>query len=351
MLHFIENADGSEEAFNKQALYLFAYQYQHNRPYQSYCRQKGKTLRTVKSWREIPPVPINAFKELPLSCELPERAEEIFMTSGTTKGIRGKHYHPTLEVYDKSMISNFKERFMKDMEKIRMAILFPNEDNIQNSSLAHYLALAYQTFGTDDSRYFVDNQGLQIKALIGELEHAEKSGEAFALLGASFSFVHLFDELHKLGKSFSLPKGSKILDTGGFKNQSRELSLNDFYEQLGSTLGVDRSNCINMYGMTELSTQLYDWGNEKVPSIKSGPYWLRTRVVNPLTGDDVPKGEQGVLVHCDLANYNSVTTVLTEDLGIEKNTGFLLLGRVQGTEAKGCSIAVDEFLKAAKGPS
>jgi hypothetical protein len=70
-----------------------------------------------------------------------------------------------------------------------------------------------------------------------------------------------------------------------------------------------------------------------------------------LTGEEVPNGEKGVLVHCDLANYNSVTTILTEDLGMENEKGFLLLGRVQGAEAKGCSIAVDEFIAAAKEPS
>jgi len=151
-----------------------------------------------------------------------------------------------------------------------------------------------------------------------------------------------------MGKTFSLPKGSKILDTGGFKNQSKELELDEFYQLLSSFLGVDRVDCINMYGITELSTQFYDNGNTIVPSVKSGPRWIRTRVINPLTGEEVPKGERGVLVHCDLANFNSVTTILTEDVGIEVDHGFLLLGRVEGTQAKGCSVAVEEFLKATK---
>ena len=54
-------------------------------------------------------------------------------------------------------------------------------------------------------------------------------------------------------------------------------------------------------------------------------------------------------MHCDLANFNSVTTILTEDLGVEVDDGFLLLGRVQGAEARGCSIAVEEFINFAKG--
>jgi hypothetical protein len=59
-------------------------------------------------------------------------------------------------------------------------------------------------------------------------------------------------------------------------------------------------------------------------------------------------GERGILVHTDLANYNSVTTILTEDVGIATGDGFVLLGRAQGSQAKGCSLAVDEFLQASR---
>ncbi|MFD2044623.1 long-chain fatty acid--CoA ligase [Ornithinibacillus salinisoli] len=349
VLEFIENKDSSEEPFNDLALYLFSYQYGHNIPYQAFCKKKGKTLRTVKTWKDIPAVPINGFKELTLSCEDPSKSEAVFMTSGTTSGVKGKHYHPTLAVYDRSMVLNFMDRFMKDQEKIRMGILFPTEEVMPNSSLAHYLALAKGHFGTEDSCYFVGENGLEVNELLHELKHVEESGEPYALLGATFSFVHLFEALEQKNISFKLPKGSKLFDTGGFKNQSKELKLNEFYERLSGYLGVDRSQCINMYGMTELSTQFYDSGNTVVPSTKSGPHWVRTRVVNPLTGNEVKQGERGVLVHCDLANFNSVTTILTEDMGVAQDEGFLLLGRVQGTEAKGCSVAVDELIHATKG--
>ncbi|WP_110929641.1 LuxE/PaaK family acyltransferase [Bacillus massiliglaciei] len=349
IVRFMLNEVCSDDAFNEHALQLFSYQYHNNLPYRTFCYQKGKTPRVVKSWRDIPAVPINAFKEVMLSSTNPEEAEAVFMTSGTTKGIRGKHYHPTLDIFDKSMILNFKKRFMKETEKIRMGVLFPTEIEMPNSSLARYLGLGMREFGTEESHYLITESGINMDRLLKELDHAEKTGEPYALVGASFSFVHMIEELERMGKTFILPKGSRILDTGGYKNQSKELGLDEFYHLLSTFLGVDRSDCINMYGMTELSTQFYDYGNKNVPPIKSGPHWIRTRVINPLTGEEVPKGEHGVLVHCDLANFNSVTTILTEDLGVEVDGGFLLLGRVQGTEAKGCSIAVDEFLKAAKG--
>jgi hypothetical protein len=62
----------------------------------------------------------------------------------------------------------------------------------------------------------------------------------------------------------------------------------------------------------------------------------------------MPKSERGILVHTDLANYNSVTTLLTEDVGIATDDGFILLGRAQGAQAKGCSLAVEDFLQAAR---
>ena len=74
---------------------------------------------------------------------------------------------------------------------------------------------------------------------------------------------------------------------------------------------------------------------------------MRTRAVDPLTGLSVPDGQPGILVHTDLANLNSVTTILTEDVGIVTVGGFQLLGRAKGAQAKGCSLAVEDFVQAA----
>ncbi len=346
---FIARDDAGEADFNALALRLFAHQFQHNLAFQKFCQQRGRTPRTVKRWQDIPAVPINGFKDLTLSCVPTEHCARVFQTSGTTRGdVKGRHWHPDLAVYDLSMTRNFRARFMAGRERMRMGILFPDELQMPHSSLAHYLALALHHFGTPDSRYYLDSAGLQLDALCATLDQVQKSGEPFALLGASYSFVHLMDALSARGLSFQLPAGSRLLDTGGFKGQSREMDMDVFYDSLSATFGVPRRACINMYGMTELSTQFYDAGNATLPALKSGPHWIRSRVLDPLTGQEMPAGERGILAHTDLGNYNSVTTILTEDVGVAVDGGFLLLGRAQGAQAKGCSIAVDEFLKAAR---
>lgn len=350
LLRFMACPAVSDEAFNALALRLFARQFALNLPYQRFCQLRGKTPRLVKNWREIPAVPIDAFKEFTLSCIPTADCERVFMTSGTTRGdVKGRHHHPNLVVYDASMRRHFSEHFMQGDTSLPMGILFPTETLMHNSSLAHYLGLAKQHFGTADSAYYVDPNGLRTDALCAALQKAQQSNQAFALLGASYSFVRLLDELQARGLSFALPTGSRILDTGGFKGQSRDIPMDDFYAQLSATFGVDRRQCINMYGMTELSTQFYDAGNRSVPSVKRGPHWLRSRVLDPLTGQQVAQGERGILAHTDLANINSVTTLLTEDVGIATDDGFVLLGRAQGAAAKGCSLAVEDFLKAARG--
>ncbi|MEE3184308.1 MAG: hypothetical protein VX310_00895, partial [Gemmatimonadota bacterium] len=58
----------------------------------------------------------------------------------------------------------------------------------------------------------------------------------------------------------------------------------------------------------------------------------------------VPMGEPGLLCHYDLANAGSVMAVLTEDQGVAVEDGFRVLGRVQGAEPRGCSLAMDDLL-------
>ncbi|ORM70295.1 AMP-binding protein [Pantoea rwandensis] len=349
LLTFLPQQNTTEDDFNRLALAIFAYQFEHNPSYRRFALQRGRTPFTVKHWRAIPAIPISAFKDLTLSCHDIEDVEAVFMTSGTTGTVKGRSYHPTLDVWKCSMTHNFRQRFMAGRERIRMGILFPDNTTLPNSSLAHYLTLAKHTFGTADSAVMLNDNELDWDRLFAALEQAEANGEPYALLGASYSFVHLLDELQRQGRRFALPEGSRILDTGGFKGQSREIEADDFYNALTHALGVPREQCINMYGMTELSSQFYDNGNVECPSVKSGPHWIRTRVVNPLTGEEVPEGEIGVLVHHDLAHFNSASALLTEDAGVAVEGGFQLLGRVTGSDAKGCSLAMAEFLAAAQG--
>ena len=349
LLAFLARDACSDAEFDDLAVALFEWQYRCNEPYRRFCQRRGVTPRRVTGWQQVPPVPISAFKDATLSGVAPADCERVFMTSGTSRGeVKGRNHHPTIAVWDLSMRRHFEQRFMQGGGPLTMLLLFPDETQLPNSSLARYLSLAARCHGTPDSRSYIGPQGPDIAGLRAALDLAVAQGQPVALMGASFSVVHLLDALREQGVRYTLPAGSRILDTGGYKGQARELPLEAFYDALTETFGVPRSRCINMYGMTELSSQFYDAGNQVVPSVKRAPHWVRSRVLDPLTGQGRPRGERGVLAHCDLANFNSAIAILTEDVGVAVDDGFLLLGRAEGAEAKGCSLAVQEFLAATR---
>ena len=352
LLAFLDQVDCTDAEFDDLAAALFAFQYEHGEPYRRFCQRRGLTPRRVKGWRDVPPVPISAFKDATLSCVAPADCERVFMTSGTSRGAtRGRNHHPTIEVWDRSMRRHFEQRFMQGDGPLTMLLLFPDEGELPNSSLARYLSLAARGYGTPQSRSYIGPAGLDVDGACAALASAAANAQPVALMGASFSIVHLLDALAERNRHYTLPAGSRILDTGGYKGQARELSPDAFYDGLTKAFGVPRSCCINMYGMTELSSQFYDAGNARSPSIKHAPHWVRTRVLDPLSGRELPHGERGVLAHCDLANFNSAIAILTEDVGIASvapDEGFLLLGRAEGAAARGCSLAVQEFLEATR---
>ena len=343
-----------EAAFNNLAMRLFACQFRENTPYRKFCERRGKTPATVRAWGEVPPIPIAAFKELTLACGPVEQAVACFMTSGTTNPAkRGHHYHFTLEVYDASAATFFKANVLPAVDQMRLLILGSPTDLQPNSSLAHYLELMRNRFGGPGSGFYIGAGGLDVERMREDLHAAEHEGVPVCLLGASFAFVHFLDHCRFNNLRFQLPLGSRIMDTGGFKGRSREIPQADLYALFTERLGVSRDHCVNMYGMTELSTQCYDSPLRRralrLPDepMMQAPPWARTVVLNAETLRPVPPGTRGILCHYDLANCSSAIGILTEDVGVATPLGFRLLGRVQGAESRGCSVSVDEMLAAA----
>lgn len=347
-----------EADFNQLALRLFAYQFAHNEPFHRFCAARGVTPGDLSDWRQVPAVPIAAFKETVLACDDVAAAEALFMSSGTTRPERrSRHYHPALRIYDAGAAANWQAHLLPDLSpgrRLPLLILNPPPETLPHSSLAHYLDLMRRRFGDERSGFYVDEGGLRLDALLQALVAAEGSGEPVALLGTTFAFVHLLDACAEGGRRFRLPAGSRVMDTGGVKGQSREVGRNELLTGLHETFGIERSHIVNMYGLTELSTQFLDatlrntMAGRALPRYKTVVPWARTRVLDPETLAELPPGEIGLLCHFDLANWSSVSHILTEDLGHELGDGFEIVGRAAGAETRGCSLAIDELLRAVR---
>jgi len=360
---------GDDAIFNQFALDLFALQFKHNGAYRKICAARGLTPETAGHWTQIPAVPTTAFKELELSCIPRDQRTAVFHSSGTTKQKPSRHFHcrESLELYEASLWPWFGQNaFANSKFKIQnseLVILTPPPVQAPHSSLVHMFETVRRNMGgasvpARPSEFVgtVISDGswiLHFDTVIAALNSSLVTRHPSLLLGTAFSFVHLLDLLDEHDLRFRLPQGSRVMETGGYKNRSRAMPKEELHTLITDRLGVPDEDIICEYGMSELSSQAYavtsdEWRvarNSKSSRHLSPvnyrfqfPPWARVQIISPETGCEVADGESGLVRIFDLANVFSVIAVQTEDLGIRRGDGFELIGRAQFAELRGCSL-------------
>ncbi len=345
ILDAMASAAIDEATFDALALDIFAYQVRHNTPYAAYAKALGFTPdRLPASWREIPAVPTAAFKEAALCTFAPERAALHFVTSGTTSGTGGDHYLETADLYDASLTAGFDRFMLPDGARLRYLNLVPDPLERPTSSLGYMMATIARRRGDGSDGWYLHGDALDVDALTPDLRSAEREQRPLCLAGTAFAFVALLDALEERAQAFSLPAGSRIMETGGFKGRSRAVERADLYAALEQRLGVPQRAIVAEYGMTELCGQYYDTIASRTAAtrVKAAPPWLRALIVDP-AGREVPRGTVGALRHVDLSNRSSVVAIETEDLAYARDDGFVLLGRDAAAELRGCSLDAEDL--------
>jgi len=335
--------------FDALARDLFAHQFARCTPYRRFCEGRGRTPEGIQSWRDIPAVPTGAFKEVALRSFPAEREVHVFRSSGTATEKRGEAHLDTLALYEASLLPSFRRGVLPDLApgaRTRVRVLAPPPAEVPDSSLSHMFGCVLAAFGDAASGFDVRGGELEIASLLAAIEDAAADGEAVALCGTAFAFVHTIDAIGARGARLALPPGSRAMETGGFKGRSRELPRDALYAAIEHTFGIPPERIVNQYGMCELGSQFYDsvLAEPGAPRRKIAPPWTRVRIVDPETGDDAAAGAVGAIHVYDLANTGSVLAIQTADLGRTIGDGFEVLGREPGAEARGCSIAADAML-------
>jgi len=341
--------DFDEARFERLALALFAFQFEHCEPYQRFCRGRGRTPDSVARWFDVPAVPTGAFKELALHSFPVERRFARFETSGTTTAVRGALHLDRLDLYEASLLPTFRRYVLPDLPdggRMAIRVLAPDTAEAPHSSLSHMFRCVLEAYGSGDSGFDVRDGALQARPLFAAIERCAGDGRPVALAGTAFAFVYLLDALADARVRYVLPEGSRLMECGGFKGRTRTVPRPELYAQLEQALGVPMEHMVNQYGMTELGSQFYDSVLREPAATrrKLGPPWARVRVLDPETGAAAAAGEVGSLAIFDLANTGSVLAVQTADLGRGVSDGFGVLGREPGAEERGCSLAADALL-------
>jgi hypothetical protein len=358
----------TDKSFEELASKLFELQCEFNQPYRSLClASRNAGGLKPKDWKEIPAFPTSAFKDLELSCLPANQRTTVFHSSGTTKHRPSRHFHSaeSLLVYEESLLAWFG-RQIQIKQSIPIISLTPPLDLAPHSSLVHMFETVRRKFGSDRSLFF-GNLGkdgdwiLNIEAAVEALRRSVEMQEPILILGTAFLFVHLLDYLADRNISLKLPVGTMAMETGGYKGRSRAVPKKELHQLIGERLGISEANIICEYGMSELSSQAYDYvphrfcssrrkeahiallpKNQSLTSAATRvfhfPPWARVQIISPEIGREVGEGETGLIRVFDLANVFSVMAVQTEDLGIRRANGFELVGRASFAEARGCSL-------------
>jgi len=311
-------------------------------------RLRGRAVRTLD---DVPALPTDAFRFARIASRPESEDVRRFRSSGTTSEERSLHALQDLTLYDLSARSAARYALFPDRPSSELLILAPSEHELADSSLSYMLARFCSWFSSGAASYIWPLGSAELSLLRARLRAAEREQRPVALLGTSFAFVHALDAL--AAERFTLPSGSRIMQTGGFKGRSREVPPAELRASLSRTFGVDEALVVAEYGMTELSSQLYehtlrDALLHAVPRPRRlwSPGWVRVGIVDPETLAPLPHGSEGLVRIDDLANLDSVAFIQTADLGILDADGLELRGRASAAVARGCSISADELLRA-----
>ena len=354
-----------DDAFNRLALRIHAVQRMSNPVLRRFWDSASGA--EPAGWHEIPPIPVMAFRDVPIVCGTPE---VVFRTSGTSggRGGRGEHHVPSLDLYRAAARGNYRRHLLRGVRRIRMVSLIPDPVVVTDSSLARMAGFIADEPEVAETVWAFDPvTGVDVDSV----RNAARGTDPVLLLTTAFSLVHLLDALGS--RRLPLPPGSCIMETGGFKGRVAEVDRGTLYARVERVLAVSKSSIVNEYGMTELLSQAYDGvagsgladgdvtgahddgahGGEPrpdspVPRRHRFPPWVRTRALDPATLAPLPPGQPGLLCHFDLANAGSVCHILTEDFGCTTGDGGIeLAGRAPGASLRGCSLMAESFLRVA----
>jgi hypothetical protein len=320
-----------------------------------YVRYLGVDPGGVSDWRAIPLIPASAFKSHDLSAAPPGGEIVTFETSGTSISRPGRVRLGSTAHYEASLLENFRTYVLPDAARLPVVVFGPTRREAPHSSLWFMVDRIVERLaagGTWIVREGAPRWEVADEALGGA---AKGRREPLLLLGTTLLFMAYFEHLAAHGRRFVLPPGSRAMDTGGAKGLRTEFTRAEVERAFETYLGIPATHLVNEYGMAEMGSQFYDdnllAAHEGRPTRtgKRIPPWVRTRVLHPETMAERPDGEPGILVHYDLANVEIPLAIQTEDIGWRVGDRLIVEGRLLGAEARGCSLAFEQFLEQERG--
>lgn len=311
----------NNDRFNGMAIDIFRFQARNNAIYRAYLDAIGTVIDDVHSILQIPFLPVRFFKSHVIKTGEFQPAA-IFESSGTTGMENSRHYVKDTDLYRESFTRCF-EQFYGPAKDWCILALLPSYLERKNSSLVFMAQSLITQGGHPESGFYLDDTN----RLMQVLDKMEAKQQKTLLLGVTFALLDLAEKYsRKLEHTI-------IMETGGMKGRRKEMIREDVHAVLKKAFGV--SNIHSEYGMTEMLSQAYSAGD----GIYKCPAWMKILVRDDEDPFEIKEQGAGTVNVIDLANVYSCSFIATDDAGrINEDGSFEVLGRVDGSDLRGCSL-------------
>ncbi|WP_313307602.1 LuxE/PaaK family acyltransferase [Epilithonimonas hominis] len=317
----------TEEDFRTACLETFRYQYENLKVYRKFVDYLNINPSSINQVSDIPFLPIEMFKNH-LVLDKNTEAENYFQSSGTTQMNRSKHYIADFSLYEESIYKSFEQFIGKPEDYIFLGLL-PNYSENPHSSLIYMIDFLIKKSNKPENGYFLYNH----QELFNLLQTL--SDKKVILFGVSFALLDFLDYCHANSQTLQFSQTLTVIETGGMKGRKEEMTKDELLKIFQNGFKTDK--IYSEYSMTELLSQAYSLGE----NIYKSPNWMKILVRN--TEDPfsyVEEGRTGAINIIDLANRHSCAFLATQDLGKSENGSFQVLGRIDHSDIRGCSLLV-----------
>ena len=301
----------------------------------------------VKSYKDLPFLPVRLFKELELRSVPKEDVVKTMTSSGTTGQAVSKIY------LDRATSSNQQKTMVKIVSEFtgssRMPmIIIDCPSVVKNRAMFSARGagiLGFSIFGAKKIYALDDDMKLDVEGL---KEFLDKYGDQKILL-FGFTFMiwqHFYKELMRLkndGISFDLSNGILIHGGGWKKLTSEAVSEEEFHKRLKDACGLEHIH--DYYGMVEQTGCIYmecECGHLHASNFSD------VIIRRPIDFSEADIGETGIIqVVSTIPESYPGHSLLTEDEGFilgeddcpcgRKGKYFKINGRLKNAEIRGCS--------------
>lgn len=349
---FMALGQASADDFERLALAIAAHQAATIPAFARLVRARQSRLDCLES---IPSVHVDAFRMTRIAAHPPERDTVQFFTSGTTSAERGQHCMRRTDTYRLAAIQWGRRALLpRDAAGATVIAIAPRYDAQSHSSLGFMMQAFLEAFDTRGhaerpSRWLLSDDGVDVEGLRRVLQVAARKTQPVLVLATSFALVFLLDAL--AGATLPSNGQTTVMQTGGFKGKSRQVAPDELRTSVARAFGIDAARVVGEYGMTELTSQLYEGtlpDGELVGETDwfMPPPWLRVDAVDPIRFEPLPEGQEGLARFTDLGNVDSAIRVLTEDRIRCRGGNVQLLGRAVQAPERGCSLGDEALVRA-----